>query len=149
MDLSTNCWGTPCNEHHPPREVAVDTTLPLTGGEHARGHVQPEDRGKYPGPISAAPGCACAGTLIPQSRLCQGKAGEGNSSTGASVPRGSGDVPTPRGMVFLAAKWWHFQRSSALQEHKRFSRTPDDSIDKYLQARACSTRFHRSGSVHR
>lgn len=49
----------------------------------------------------------------------------------------------------LVVKWWHFQRSSPLWKHKCFWRVPDDSFDKYLQARAGSTRFYHSGSTQR
>lgn len=82
----------PAMSRHPPREVSVHTTLPLTGGEHAHGHAQPRYPRKYPRPNSAASGRECAGTPTPQSRPCQGKQDRGTVPVPLRMPRGGLEV---------------------------------------------------------
>lgn len=156
------CQGTPCNKHHPPCEVTVNTMLPHRRGERAHGHIQPWYPGKYSGPNSALLGCKHAGTPSPQSRPRQGRQDKGTVSVPLRTPQAKLEVQpcgqgTPLGAVMCpycrarcwAAKWWHFQSSSPLREHKWFWRVPDDSFDRYLHARAGSARFYRSGSTQR
>lgn len=121
MFISMNCcWGAPCNEYHPPHEVSVNTPLPLTGGKHSLGHMQPWE-------IPWAKFC-CLGWMCwypdPTDPALPGKAVQGNNAFPLSAPLRApmgAEICLPHRAWCLAVKWWHFQHSSPLQQHKCFS----------------------------